>query len=509
MKVRNSVRQRIIPYAHLFRLSHWILAAGMFFLILSGYGIHSISMPSWSMLDNYPSLYPTLRTIYWHKIAGMLFAPVSIIALVLFLPKIRGFHASSLRKITNLFLVISGVVCTITSIGLIYTNVPAPIYHTCRFLHALCGMLVAPVSLLAHIFLALFKYFRLLVPSFAPIRQSRWVHIVWLVLGFILSWCLFTRYIPHHAGLNVLTAQMVNETISRADQIDRLPWNTAVPFDIKLNNGVGFNFGVTQASLRALYNEEYVYMKIQWKDSTYNRIYRPWIKTDEGWMHLNPGGSDEKIYNEDKLALVFPIRKNTEFRRYGCSIFCHNNENNGFGKHWTAPDSIVDVWHWKSVRTDPMGYVDDKYWLGTGEITAESEGRHGDPGESGYANNLVEGISNPIMLPNDLDSIMLGALIQSRAGIYTKTAADKIPVGSAIPGVIISETQGDRADIRCRSSYREGIWTVRIIRKLDTGSPYDVIFKPGEAYDFAMAAFDHSSFRHAYNHQTYRLIFEK
>lgn len=508
MKVKSQTKKRT-PYSHVFRLSHWILAFGMLFLILSGYGIDSISMPSWSILEKYPSFYPTFRTIHWHKIAAIIFAPASIIALVSFLPKIRRMHISGLRKTTNTILVLSGVVCAVTGTGLVFSDMPVPLYLICRFLHAFFGMLVAPVSLLIHIVLALFKYARLLVPSFAPIRQGRWMQTGWLLLGLALSWCLFTRMIPTHMGLNALTVKKVNRMIRQADQIELLPWETADSLKVRLVNGVGFHAGATRANIRALYNDQYIYLKIDWEDATYNRLYRPWIKTDTGWMHLNPGGSDEKIYNEDKMALLFPIHKNSDFQKFGCSTFCHNNEKNSFGMHWTPPDCPLDVWHWKSVRTDPLGHVDDKYWLGTGEISPDIEARHGDPGESSYANNMVEGVSNPIMLPSGYDSILMGALVLSKSEIYTKAASEKMPVGSAVPGVIISEIQGDRADILCRSRYREGSWTVYVARKLDTGSPYDVLFQPGGEYDFAMAAFDHSSFRHAYNQKSYRLVFEK
>ena len=49
-------------------------------------------------------------------------------------------------------------------------------------------------------------------------------------------------------------------------------------------------------------------------------------------------------------------------------------------------------------------------------------------------------------------------------------------------------------------------WPISIaLDKLDTGSEYDVIFKPGHRYDFTLAAFDHNANRHSYNHQVYRL----
>ena len=111
------------------------------------------------------------------------------------------------------------------------------------------------------------------------------------------------------------------------------------------------------------------------------------------------------------------------------------------------------------------------------------------------------------MLPTGIDAETMGALILSKAEVYTKTAADRLPVGSVIPGALISEAKGDRADVRCRSAYENNTWTLQIVRKMDTGSPYDVIFRPGHEYDFTIAAFDHTAHRHAYNHQVYRLYF--
>jgi hypothetical protein len=403
----------------------------------------------------------------------------------------------------------AGVTCVLTSLGLVYTNIPDWLYHFCRFIHAVCGLIIAPVSILIHIYMAIFRYWPLLIQSFAPIRQARWPQIIWLVIGFIASWGIFTRFINMHSDSSVLKAPKIEETVLEAKQMDSLPWTKAEQMKVKLVNGVGFNFGVTHTSLKALYNKEYLFMKIKWEDDVYNRIYRPWVKTEKGWMQMNPGGSDEVIYNEDKLALLFPINKDKEFRRYGCAVYCHNNQKTGRGQHWTANDNPVDIWHWKSVRMDPRGHVDDKYWLGEGEISIDQEARHGDPGKGGYANNRVKGISNPIMLPISIDAIVKGALFQSKAVIYTTATSNKFPEGSVVPGVIISQPEGDRADIKCYSTYEDNMWTLWIMRKLDTGSEYDVIFRPGQKFDFTLAAFDHNANRHSYNHQVYRLYLEE
>jgi Ni,Fe-hydrogenase I cytochrome b subunit len=498
-------KRKKTPYAHLFRLSHWILAAGAIWLVLTGYGIYAVSRPSWSLLDNYPSFYPSLRAIYWHKVIGIFFAPAAIIAFIQVLPKMKGMKISNVRKLTATVLIGSVVICVLTSLGLIYVDIPSPVYHSCRFLHAVCGMLLIPISLLVHIYLALFKYFPLLVPSFAPFRQSRWLQVVWFAAGLILSWALFTRYLTYHSSLSELSALKIHQSVSEPSSMDLLPWDMAAPLSIQLVNGVGFNAGVTHAKFKALHNDTHLYMKIEWEDGVYNRIYRPWIKTESGWMHLNPGGSDERIYNEDKFALIFPISEDSDFRRYGCSVYCHNDQKNGHGRHWTFNNVMVDAWHWKSVRTDPFGHVDDKYWLGSGEISSDSEARHGDPGEGGHANNLVEGINNPVMLPTSIDSITMGALLLSKAVIYTKSSAAEFPIGSEVPGALVSEPEGDRSDIKCYSTYQDGTWILRIMRKLDTGSDYDVTFRSGGEYDFTVAAFDHNANRHSYNQQVYRL----
>ena len=494
-------------YAHLFRLSHWLLGAGMMLLIATGYGVHSVSMSPWAVFERYPSFYPDLRMILWHKMIGIIFAPASIIALVFFLLKIKRMNLSNLRRIATILLLGAGVACVITSLGLIYSNIPAWLYLFCRFIHAICGMIFAPIAILIHIYLALFRYFPLLTPSFAPIRQGRWTKVLWLLVGLVVSWGIFTRFINMHSDSSVLTALKIGETVSEARQIDSLPWAKAQKMVIKLVNGVGFDSGVTEATLQALYNNEYVYMKLQWKDRVYNRDYRPWVKTAAGWIQMNPGGSDEVIYNEDKLALLFPINKDTEFQRYGCAVYCHNNQKTGRGQHWTDKDNPLDVWHWKSVRLDPMGFVDDQYWLGTGKISIDKQARQVDPGSAGYANNKIEGVSHPVMLPASVDAVVNGALLQSRAVIYTNASADKFPEGSVVPGVILYEPDGDRADIKCYSTYEVNRWTLLIMRKLDTGSKYDVIFQPGKKYDFTLAAFDHNANRHSYNHQVYRLYF--
>ena len=94
---------------------------------------------------------------------------------------------------------------------------------------------------------------------------------------------------------------------------------------------------------------------------------------------------------------------------------------------------------------DPMGHVDDKYWLGDGEkISPKKDYRHSDPGNGGYANNIVSGVPNPMMLPTAADAVFMGALDMSKSEIYTKAGSGRLPEGFAVPGIDLPRTPTPR-----------------------------------------------------------------
>ena len=68
---------------------------------------------------------------------------------------------------------------------------------------------------------------------------------------------------------------------------------------------------------------------------------------------------------------------------------------------------------------------------------------------------------------------------------------DRFPDGTVVPGVIISgQYSGDRADVRCAGRWAAGRWALEVVRRLDTGSPYDLPIKTGTY--MRVAAFDHA-----------------
>jgi hypothetical protein len=90
---------------------------------------------------------------------------------------------------------------------------------------------------------------------------------------------------------------------------------------------------------------------------------------------------------------------------------------------------------------------------------------------------------------------------------YSAEADARIPVGTVLPGVILSgDYSGDRADVRCAARWASGHWALEVARKLDTGSKYDIPLKSG-VY-MRVSAFDHSQIRHTRHVRPIRLEVE-
>jgi hypothetical protein len=90
---------------------------------------------------------------------------------------------------------------------------------------------------------------------------------------------------------------------------------------------------------------------------------------------------------------------------------------------------------------------------------------------------------------------------------YTPEVDRLIPVGTVLPGVIISgDFSGDRADVRCAARWASGHWALEVARRLDTHSKYDVALRSGVF--MRVAAFDHSQIRHTRHVRPIRLEVE-
>jgi hypothetical protein len=264
----------------------------------------------------------------------------------------------------------------------------------------------------------------------------------------------------------------------------------------------GANGGSHTINLKSVYTDDEVHFLVQWTDATFSQRRFPWVKQEDGsWLQLNDGSDhDENSFYEDKFAFIWNVNNTiVGFNEgAGCFATCHAGEaNKAYGNKYNQnAGEVGDIWHWKSVRSGPEGYVDDQY-LDDARWSEDNggAGRHSDPRDSGsYVNNVNEA--------GDAPAFMSPA---GAAGNYWILDSEKVEfadtfeVGDEIAGIVVQRPTGDRGDIVAQAVYADGSWTLEMSRKLVTGSEFDVQFDDlQQAYFFGMAVFDNAQVRHSF-----------
>jgi hypothetical protein len=334
------------------------------------------------------------------------------------------------------------------------------------------------------------------------------------------------------AGIAVTGCQSVQEQVapntlvaaraSSAPNLDALAsdaaWSRVRPLTVELNDGRNLGgTGKTRVTLKALYTGDMLYMLVQYPDPT-NSVRRiPYQKQADGsWKKLtDPAdkGGEENLYYEDKWAMIWPIDNSIKgFEEQGCAVLCHTGQGKPFGNKYTPGEGqIGDMWHMKSARTIPWGFIDDQYVDHTryDPKTSPNAGRKSDPGTAAgeyTAIPLVDG--KPQFMNRDGKPANAG-------GTYWIKRGDEVPFvdnfkpGDEVASHISNPLQGDRADIKAANKWENGVVTTVLARKLVTGSKFDVQFEPAKRYPFGIAVFDNAAVRHATPDDTLFMVFAK
>jgi hypothetical protein len=301
--------------------------------------------------------------------------------------------------------------------------------------------------------------------------------------------------------------------------LDGLPgdpaWSAAP--ETLITTAGGANASAATISLRAVYDSQRIYMLLSWTDPTVSWLRSPWEKQADGtWKRLvSPvnAGSDESVYDEDKIGLLWPIANSLPgFNTLGCGSACHEGDapsEKPYGSMYTAAQGqIADLWNWKAARN--VSQVDDLY-LDSTRYSKEAywAGFKTDPGDGGYSPNQTADRSRPEFMPVEPGKK------DAWPGYISDSA--KLPLddglfqpGDRVAGAIAAPFTGDRGDISAAWQHVDGHWVLELSRKLVTGSPYDVQFADlSQAYLFSLATFDNTQIRHAYPVGATELRFQK
>ncbi len=326
-------------------------------------------------------------------------------------------------------------------------------------------------------------------------------------------------------------------------------WRTASPLYVTTGQGGNFDgTGETTIEIRAVHDGNRVYFLFAWDDPTRSLKQLPLIKRADGWHLLHDGYEigDERAYSEDKFSVLLTtldviLAGDRTFHAGPQPIARKPRTLSGRGLHYTMSDQIyADVWEWKATSTGPWGWMDDDHFGPPVEPTeAQSRGMmpyHGgfapDPGTANYVDNfaprLPDGYDRPITprrLPKDVRAMLAAMgpidldpnhgesedarwyMTEAESLPYSAEFDARIPIGTVIPGVIVSGTfSGDRADVHCAARWAAGRWAIEVSRRLDTHSKYDVPIRTGTY--MRVAAFDHNQIRHTRHVRPIRLEVE-
>lgn len=315
----------------------------------------------------------------------------------------------------------------------------------------------------------------------------------------------------------------------KLDAVADKAWDKAAAISVKLDQtpykpSNGYK-GITETtvSIKSMYDDKNVYLLLQYKDPTQSFARFPWVKQADGsWKQSkakDSTGHDNTFY-EDKLGMYWQINKVRGFKKKGCAISCHvteNGMNNGIkdtsaGRKYTNnPGETIDMWHWKGVRTGPLGMADDQFVDNTTDPKANKNwGRKGDAKTGGgYKNNYNKDKTGPAFMNSPAN----------KNDTYWIKADQKVPfvdtfkTGDIIPGIVISPLTGSRGDLKVASSWKDGQWTLEIKRALVTTGEkaeiQDVQFSDlAKPYYFGVSVFDNSQINHVYHEGSLQLTFK-
>ena len=321
-------------------------------------------------------------------------------------------------------------------------------------------------------------------------------------------------------------------------QLDEAVWRTGEPLAVQTSRGVNHDDGEVRIDVRAVHDGETLHIAFEWPDETRSQKHLPLVKGEDGWRVLQEryGMQDENRFYEDKFAVMWGREAraagNGTVHMGARPLDDKPGPSGGRGLHYTTDGGIVDVWHWKSVRTgSPLAQrMDDNYFGPPMEVDPEKSRYTGgyaqDPSDGGgYTMNwqsFEEGVVEPKALPadpatlerlGDVDTDPAASddgefwLAESETVPYDE-ALDDYPVGTVMPSVIVAGPhEGDRGDVVAAADWHDGRWTIEARRPLRTGSEFDLTFDPDEPLHLWLAAFDHAQTRHTYHLRPIRVAF--
>lgn len=208
---------------------------------------------------------------------------------------------------------------------------------------------------------------------------------------------------------------------------------------------------VDSVMLRGAVSGDRIYFIAQWKDEAANdKTHKPFV-WDEGKKKY---GQDKKAL-EDRFAMQFEI-------------------SGDYTTNWLSGNSFVaDMWHWKAFRSNTIGLAHDKKTVISTKKIRKS-----------FRGNTADGKKVYISRPGDAGDKLYKTMR------YREKENNVMPKYKLNPGA-----KGSVADVKANGVWKNGMWTLELSRKLNTGNDDDVEFILGKTLKGGIAVFNNSGNR--------------
>ncbi|MEJ2157196.1 MAG: ethylbenzene dehydrogenase-related protein [Desulfobacteraceae bacterium] len=300
--------------------------------------------------------------------------------------------------------------------------------------------------------------------------------------GDLLLTCQKVKTAPENAGSSV--------------------WNQAREAKIVLTGNGSVEGKVIEIKTKSVYTKDNIFFRFEWPDKNKSMNKNRWRFSGGQWTKIKG--------DEDRLGLVFEINRIDKFATKGCAVLCHNESKKQEEWYYAVekPREKAEMWHWKAVRSNPVGYTEDGY-VTTNPTKKPEEGRKRDAGSDTKAkSNRTNDKSKPAFMqdPSKPASIQDSLLVSQAVEIKDYSIFKE---GDEIPGyMLFTDWKGSFADVRTQGTWQDGGWTVMMSRKLDTGYDDDLQFNTRKRYPFGLAVFDNAHEHNSYNSEPLKLEFK-
>jgi len=283
-------------------------------------------------------------------------------------------------------------------------------------------------------------------------------------------------------GIHVPAFRLQEADITLDGRDDESDWAAATEVSVPLKFG-----SVSQASIKALYTDEEVFIRIRWADDTMDREHHPWVWNADKREYV----SGPQV--EDSLFLSFEAG-------------CEWNPSILAGYQFD-----LDGWHWLAARSDPVGQA----WDIIANLSEADRG--GTKGGEIYDSRGDEGawilkfddVDDPDGLTlqgwNELDRRYLNwpvlpavSFLAEVDGLEVEDASEHIPAptgppadeNAVFPQFKAVSLEGPAGEVAAKGHWEDGYWTVEFRRNRLTPARFmhDTVFN--RLTQFSVHVFD-------------------